>query len=375
MVYLDYSATTPVNKEVLDSFNKVCIDYQGNANSLHELGTKSSELIKYSVKQIANLLNVYEDEIIFTSGASEANNLAVIGSILKHKSRGKHIITTKLEHSSIINTMEFLEREGYTIDYVNILENGKVDINDLLNKITNDTCLVSICHVNSEIGIIQDVNEIGLLLKKYPKIIFHVDGTQAIGKINVDLSNIDLYSMSGHKIYGLVGVGVLIKKRGIELEPIIHGGKSQSIYRSGTPTTALYVSFAKALRLILNDNINKYNHVLELNNYLRDNIKDIEDIYINSNCDTCIPHILNISIKGIKPETMLHALSDKEIYISTKTACSDDESMSQSVLELTKNKDLAKTSIRISISYLTKKEEIDYFINTFKELVNKLRIK
>ena len=244
MVYLDYSATTPVNPLVLESFNKVVIEYPGNANSLHKLGRKSFHLMEASCQQVADLMGVSCQEIIFTSGASEANNLALVGTVLKYRNRGNRIITTKLEHSSILDTLSFLEKEGFVIDYVNILENGKVDMIDLQNKIRDDTLLVSICHVNSEIGIVQDVNKIGEVLKKYPKIIFHVDGTQAVGKLKVNLQNIDLYSFSGHKIYGLKGIGCLIKKENIELEPIIHGGKSQSLYRSGTPTVALYASLA-----------------------------------------------------------------------------------------------------------------------------------
>lgn len=374
MVYLDYSATTLVNDDVLNTFTKVSKEFPGNANSLHDLGLKSRDLMKSSVKQIADLLNVFEDEIILTSGASEANNLALKGIAFKYKNRGKHIISTKLEHSSVLNTLNYLETLGYKIDYLEILPNGKIDINDLKKKIRNDTILVSISQVNSEIGIIQDIDLIGKTLKEYKKIIFHVDGTQAVGKIKVNLDSVDLYSFSGHKIYGLDGVGCLVKKRGIELTPLIHGGKSQTIYRSGTPCVALYASLAKALRLVLTDFNEKYNHVEELNKYLKDKLQEIDGVIINSN-NNCVYHIINLSVLGIKPETMLHALASKDIYISTKTACSDDASLSLSVLEFTKNKNLARNSIRISLSYLTTKEEIDYFLTVFKEKVNELRFK
>ena len=374
MVYLDYSATTLVNDDVLNTFTKVSKEFPGNANSLHDLGLKSRDLMKSSVKQIADLLNVFEDEIILTSGASEANNLALKGIAFKYKNRGKHIISTKLEHSSVLNTLNYLETLGYKIDYLEILPDGKIDLNDLKKKIRDDTILVSISQVNSEIGIIQDIDLIGKTLKEYKKIIFHVDGTQAVGKIKVNLDSVDLYSFSGHKIYGLDGVGCLVKKRGIELTPLIHGGKSQTIYRSGTPCVALYASLAKALRLVLTDFNEKYNHVEELNKYLKDKLQEINGVIINSN-NNCVYHIVNLSVLGIKPETMLHALASKDIYISTKTACSDDASLSLSVLEFTKNKNLAKSSIRISLSYLTTKEEIDYFINVFKEKVNELRFK
>ncbi len=374
MIYLDYSATTPVNKEVLNSFNKVVTEYPGNANSLHKLGTKSFHLLEASTKQVADLLGVLKSEVIFTSGASEANNLAIVGSVLKYKNRGKHIITTKLEHSSVHETMEFLKKIGYEIEYVNVLEDGEVDFSDLKNKIRDDTVLVSIIQVNSELGVIEDVNKIGEYLKKFPKIIFHVDGTQAVGKIPVSLENIDLYSFSSHKIYGLNGVGALIKKRNIELEPIIHGGKSQTIYRSGTPTHALIASFAKALKLVLEDISSKYEHVLKLNQKIRKSLETMTGIHINSP-ENSVPHILNISLDGIKPETMLHALAEHDIYISTKTACSSDKSLSLSVLEVTKNIEYAKSSIRISLSYLTTDEEIDSFLKTFKELIDALRFK
>jgi len=374
MVYLDYSATTPVNKEVLNSFNKVCLEYLGNANSLHKLGRESFHLMEASTKQIANLLNVDISEVLFTSGASEANNLAIMGSVLKYKNRGNHILTTKLEHSSVSKTMDYLKMNGYEIEYINILENGLIDLKDLENKIKDTTILVSINHVNSEIGIIQDINKIGLLLKKYPKIIFHSDGTQAIGKISVNLDNIDLYSFSGHKIYGIPGVGCLIKKKSLELIPIIHGGKSQNIYRSGTPTVALYASLAKALKLALNDLDNKYDYVLKLNKILKKNLETIDQIHINSN-NFCVPHILNISIDGIKPETIMHALAQNDIYISTKTACSYDDSLSESVLALTNNKKLASTSIRISLSYLTTLEDINYFVEILKKKITELTFK
>ena len=369
MVYLDYSATTFPNKEVIDSFNKTLLKYPGNANSMHELGRNAYHLIEASTKQVAELLNVLPSEVIFTSGASEANNLAIMGTILKFKNRGKHIITTKLEHSSVLETMEFLKKNGYKIDYLKLDSHGHV----VLNKLSSETILVSIAHVNSELGVVQDINKLGEILKEYPKVIFHVDGTQAIGKIPVDLSLVDLYSMSSHKIYGLKGVGALIKKKNIELEPIIHGGKSQTIYRSGTPTQALYASFAKALKLSLLNSQEKYNQVVKLNAKLRRELKSIEGLHINSD-EFCIPHILNISLEGIKPEVMLNALSLEEIYISTKTACSNSEVLSLSVLEV-KEEEYARTSLRISLSYLTTESEIDYFIKVFKEKTNELRFR
>lgn len=372
MIYLDYSATTPVNREVVDTFHKVSLEYIGNPNSLHKLGLESKKLMDAATKQIADLLHVRNDEVIFTSGASESNNLAIMGVIQKYPNRGKHIITTKLEHSSILEVMNYLETIGYIIDYVNVLENGLVDLEHLKDLLTKDTMLVSIHHVNSEVGFKQNVEEIGSILKKYPTTIFHVDGTQAVGKIPIYLENIDLYSMSSHKFFGLKGVGCLIKKRNIELEPIIHGGKSQTNYRSGTPALALIVSMAKALRLALIDFERKQDYVKKISDVLKKEISTIDGIVLNSN-ESCIPHIVNISVLGIKPETMLHALEEYEIYISTKTACSKDNSNSLTLTTIGKDDSISGHSIRVSISYLTTEEEIHSFVEKLKICMEKLR--
>ena len=372
MVYLDYSATTLVDSNVLNSFNRVVNEYPGNANSIHKLGMNAKLLMDKASTTISELLKVKASEVIFTSGASEANNLAILGTIDAFPNRGKHIISTKLEHSSVLETLKYLETKGYKIHYVKLNDDGTINLDDLKSLLNDDVCLVTICEVNSEIGIIQDINEIGKIIKKYPKCVFHVDGTQAVGKKEVNLDNIDLYSFSGHKIYGLDGVGCLIKKEYLKLTPQIHGGKSQTIYRSGTPTVALDVSLAKALKLMLSNYQERYKKVLNNYNYLIDELKKIDGVIINSN-DKCVPHIINLSLIGVKPETVLHALEQYEIYISTKTACSDKEDESLSVLELTKDRDKAKSSFRISISYLTTKEELDYFLDKFKIIVKNLK--
>lgn len=372
MIYLDYSATTPANKEVVDTFSKVSLEYMGNPNSLHKLGVEAKKLMDAAVKQVADLLKVDKNEVIFTSGASESNNLAIMGVIQKYPNRGKHIITTKLEHSSVLECMNYLEKIGYNIDYVKVNNDGLVDLKHLKSLLSKDTILVSIHQVNSEVGFCQNVNEIGKVLKDYPTTIFHVDGTQAVGKIHVSLENIDLYSFSSHKFFGLKGIGCLIKKNNIEIEPIIHGGKSQTNYRSGTPALALIVSMAKALRLSLTDFDKKYLHVKELSDYLKKEINKIDGVILNSN-ENCIPHIVNISILDIKPETMLHALEEYDIYISTKTACSKDNSNSLTLTAIGKDSDVSGHSIRISISHLTTMEEINSFVNNLKNCIQKLK--
>ena len=374
MIYLDYSATTPVEKSVLDTYLEVSQKYIGNPNSIHKLGVESKKLMDASIKQIADLLHVSSNEVIFTSGASESNNLAIFGVVNKYKNRGKHIITTKLEHSSILECMNYLEKDGYIIDYVKLDSNGLVDLEDLKRLLSKDTVLVSICHVNSEVGIKQDINSIGEILKSYPTTIFHVDGTQAIGKIPVDLSLVDLYSFSAHKFYGVKGAGCLIKKSNIEIDPIIHGGKSQTNYRSGTPALPLIVSTSKALRLVLEKIDDNYDYVLNLNRLLKEELSKNSNIYINSN-DCCIPHILNISINNIKPEVMLHALEEDDIYISTKTACSKDSDDSMSLKALGYNHDIAGYAIRISLSYKTTQEEIHKFVEILNKKIDELNFR
>ena len=369
MIYLDYSATTPVNKEVLDAFYNINLEFIGNANSAHELGIKCNSLISASTKQIKDILNINNKDIIFTSGSSEANNLAIIGTALKFQNRGKHIITTRFEHSSVYGPLDYLKKLGFEVTILKHNKDGIIDINDLKNVIRDDTILVIVNAVNSEIGLREPIEEIGLFLKKYPKCIYHVDLTQAIGKVRINMDNIDLASFTAHKIYGLKGIGCLVKNKSIEIKPIIYGGKSTSIYRSGTPAHPLIASFAKSLR-IANSNIDaNYLKVKSLNELLKNELGKYPNVYINSN-DYCIPHILNISVKGIKSEVLMNALSKSDIYVSTKSACSDESSLSESVLSLTSDVEKAKSSIRISLSHLTTEEEIKTFLKEFKRIYN-----
>ena len=372
MIYLDYSATTPVDKEVIETYAKVCEEFIGNPNSLHKLGLEAKKLIDASTSQIAKILGVKESEIIYTSGSSESNNTAIKGVCYKYQNRGKHIISTELEHSSIIAPLQFLQKQGYEIDFVKLDSKGQVDLEDLKNKLREDTVLVTIASVNSEIGIKQDLEAISKIVRQNPKTIFHSDVTQSIGKDKIDFSLLDMASISCQKFYGMKGIGCLIKKEGLQIEPLIHGGKSTTIFRSGTPATPLIASFAKALRLVYENYEEKDQKVRELNAYLKDQLKEC-NVSINSN-ETCIPHIVNLSIPNIKPETMQHALEEHDIYVSTQTACSTGE-YSKSVYAITNDVDKASHSIRISLSYKTTKEEIDEFMKVFKQLLSSLNIK
>ncbi len=366
MTYLDYSATTCADKEVIDSFVKAS-SYFGNPNSLHKLGVSAKHLIDAASDQIASLLNIKPNEIIYTSGASEANN-TVIKAMENYKNRGMHIVTTELEHSSIYGPLKYLENKGFIIDYVP-LNNGIVDI-DALEGMLDNTCLVTISMVNSETGIRQPIEEIGKMLKNYPKVFFHTDITQALGKIRFDLSDVDFASFSAHKFFGLKGIGGLYKKEGIDILPLICGGKSTTIYRSGTPATPLIISMAKALRLSYESIDTDLNRIKDLNLYLKGELSKYDMVKINSN-ENSIYHILNFSVLGVKPETFMHSLEERDVYISTQSACAMGN-YSRSVLALTSDMQRASSSLRVSISRKTTKDDIDNFLKAFKESYNEL---
>ena len=373
MIYLDNSATTMVDDRVLETFNKVCKNYPGNSNSLHSLGIKSKELEDYATEKISNLLGVKPSEIIYTSGASESNNTVLKGVASKYKNRGNHIITTPLEHSSVLETFKYLESKGFIIDYVKIKDNGLIDIEDLERLLTDNTILVSVAYVDSELGIRQDIDAISKIVKKHPKCYFHVDATQAIGKIKVDPTNIDFISMSAHKIFGLKGIGLLIKKDNIVIDNLIHGGKSTTIYRSGTPALPLICSLMKALELVIPNIDKNYEYVSSLSRKIKDNLKKYDNIHINST-ENSIPYIINFSVIGVKPETFIHTMEEEDIYLSTKSACSTSD-ISLSVDSIYHNREISMSSIRISLSYKNTEEEIDKFIEVFDKIYNKLVFK
>lgn len=373
MIYLDNSATTMVDDRVLETFNKVCKNYPGNSNSLHSLGIKSKELEDYATEKISNLLGVKPSEIIYTSGASESNNTVLKGVASKYKNRGNHIITTYLEHSSVLETCKYLENKGFIIDYVKIKDNGLIDIDDLERLLTDNTILVSVAYVDSELGIRQDIDTISKIVKKHPKCYFHVDATQAIGKIKVDPTSIDFISMSAHKIFGLKGIGLLIKKDNIVIDNLIHGGKSTTIYRSGTPALPLICSLMKALELVIPNIDKNYEYVSSLSRKIKDNLKKYDNIHINST-ENSIPYIINFSVIGVKPETFIHTMEEEDIYLSTKSACSTSD-ISLSVDSIYHNREISMSSIRISLSYKNTEEEIDKFIKVFDKIYNKLVFK
>ena len=374
MIYLDYSATTPVDEGVLDSYVKVTRDYIANANSIHTLGVRSKELLMQATNQIADIFNCHPKELIFTSGASESNTTAVKGVAFKYASRGKHIITSKLEHKSILEVMGFLSSIGYEVSFVNILPNGQIDLKDLESLIREDTILVSICAVNSETGFKQPLKTIRQIInKKNPNVIFHSDLTQALGKTKFYLSDLDLASFSSHKIYAPKGIGILYKRRDLQIETLIYGTTENCPFRGGTPALPLVVAFSKAVRL-MNDNFDK--NVKKCEKLKAELLKGLSKspIQINSN-DLCVPQIVNFSLLKIKSETFVHALEKYEVYVSTTTACSSlEESVVLKAIS-NGNKDVSTTSIRVSLSHLTSMEDIHDFLNIFDKVWNELLLK
>ena len=374
MIYLDYSATTPVDDDVLDSYVKVTKEFIGNANSIHTLGMKSKELFLKATKQISDILGVNPKEIVYTSGSSESNTTAIKGVAFKYANKGKHIITSYLEHKSVLDVMDYLKTIGFEVDYVKLLPNGQIDLKDLENLIRKDTILISICAVNSEAGFKAPLKTIRQIInKKNPNVIFHSDMTQALGKTNIYLSDVDLASFSSHKIYAPKGIGILYKKEKLDIEPLIYGLTENTPFRGGTPALPLIVSFSKAMRL-MNDNLdNNIKHVEKLNSELIKGLSKYDDIIINSN-ELSVPHIVNISLMKIKSETFVRAIEKYDIYISTNTACSSlDESTVISAISNDKNR--STSTIRISLSHKTSMDDINKFLNAFDNTWKDLLLK
>lgn len=371
MIYLDYAADTPVNQLVLDSFSDTSKKYFGNANAKHHAGENAKYIIEKSTMEIREILNCPDMEVIYTSGASEANNLAIKGVARAYRENGKHIISTCLEHASVSGTLKYLQSLGYEIDLVDIKKDGTVDLDHLKELLRSDTILVSICYVDSELGVRQTIEKIAEIIKAYPNCVFHVDATQAVGKIPIALDAVDLATFSPHKFFGLNGVGVLLRNEKLLLEPLIHGGMSTSSYRSGTPFTAGAAATALALKLCHEEIDNKFKLVSGKNELLKKQLNTYPLVHINST-EHSVPHILNLSVKGIKAQAFQMALNDFDVYVSTKSACSTDNTPSRSVYTITGNRELARCSWRISLCHLTEEKELQEFLNIFDQCYTNL---
>ncbi|WP_303869164.1 cysteine desulfurase family protein [Acetobacterium wieringae] len=364
MIYLDYAADTPVDVQVLDLFCQINQVAFGNANGTHLSGKNAKQLIKQATIKIKNLLNCLTSEVIYTSGATEANNLAIKGVARNYREVGRHIISNCLEHASVSGSLKQLQSIGYEIDLVSIRKDGTVDLDHFNELIREDTILVSINYVDSELGICQPIPSIATIVAAYPNCFFHVDATQAVGKIPIHLDQIDLVTFSPHKFFGLNGMGVLLKSESLILEPQIHGGTSTSYYRSGTPFTAGAGATALALELCMAELKERLTQVTVKNDWLKKQLSAYPLVAFNST-EHAIPHILNLSVKGVKAQAFQAALSDRKVCVSTKSACSTDNTPSRSVLTVTGSKDLARSSWRISLCHLTTDSELQEFMDIF----------
>lgn len=371
MLYLDYSANTPVDEAVLHCFCEAERRYPGNANAHHQAGAAAKAAINEATRSIARCLGAPSAGIIYTSGASEANNLAVKGLAALGGTAGRHILSTPLEHSSVSGSLEALQKKGYEVELLDILSDGTVDLADLKKRLRPDTVLVAVTAVDSELGVVQPIAEIAELLKAYPNCHFHVDATQAVGKIPVQFEGMDSMSLTAHKFYGLNGIGVLIKRLGLALPPLIHGGESTTPYRSGTPTVALACSLALALEKAAVELPARAATVRSLNDRLRTELSRYPKVRINSPANA-VPHILNLSVQGIKGSVFQRELDARGVCVSVKSACSSDGLPSRAVLAVSQDRRNALSSWRISLSHLTTEEEVTGFLHAFADCYNTL---
>ena len=368
MVYLDYAANTPVDNDVLDTFVEATKKYIANPNSSHPLGVQAREKISEASKKIAKYFDTSEESVIYTSGSSESNNLVIKGICEKNKDKGNKIIISAVEHSSVVAPCNYLASHGYDVSIIPLTKEGIIDLEELKKELDSNTILVSICSVDSELGTVQPIKEIANIVKENSKAIFHTDATQSIGKTKIDFTGVDFITFAPHKFFGLNGFGVLVNVNDNKLVPLIHGGKSTTVYRSGTPVTANVLALEKAFDIAIKNLDERYEYITKLNNKLRDELSTFECVHINSPKNS-IPNTLNISLINKDTKGILKKLEENEIYLSTTTACSLGTSPSKSVLAITGSEELASNTLRISISHLTKEEDINIFLNKLKEFI------
>jgi len=368
--YFDNAATTAVFPEVKNIMIKLMDEDYGNPSSLHMKGIEAEKYIKHATAQISKELKCLDKEIIFTSGGTESNNLAIIGSAMAHRRAGKHIITSEIEHASVLSTMDFLSKEGYEISVIGVNSDGKINLEELKNTLRPDTILVSVMYVNNEIGTIQPIEELSKIIKAYNQsILIHVDAVQAFGKIRFSPKKlgVDLLSVSGHKIHGPKGSGVLYIKDKTLIRPIIYGGGQQKSIRSGTENVPAIAGMGLATELMYKDHENKIEYIKNLKNYFVENITKLENVFNNSGD---APHIASISFVGIRSEVMLHALEDKGIYVSSGSACSSNKPHVSNVLKsINLDKSKLESTLRFSFSEFNTMEQVDYAIEIIEEIL------
>jgi cysteine desulfurase len=374
MIYFDNSATTKPHEEVIESYQTVSENYYGNPSSQHQLGYDADKLLRKAYEQAASMLGVSNQEIIFTSGGTESNNLAIKGIALRYQKHGKHLVTTTIEHPSVLEAFKALEMLGFEVTYVPVDNSGVVKVDDIKRVVRKDTILVSVMHINNELGTIQPIQAIGEFLAHKKYVFFHVDHVQGYGKVELDLkrAHIDLLSVSGHKIHGLKGTGLLYLKENVQLFPLFHGGGQQGNLRSGTENIAGIVSLVKAMRMVSEQQMHHPDHLKQLKSHLISRLSTLKEVVINTPEDAA-PHIINFSVPGYKPEVIVHALEERRIFVSTKSACaskSPDESAVLKAIHLPA--DRTKSALRISFSYQNTEGEIELFYRALQKILREL---
>ncbi len=392
-VYLDNSATTRCFDEVIDYMDMVNREIYGNPSSMHMVGVEAEKQLRYARSVFAGILKAEVREIYFTSGGTESDNLALIGCAMANRRSGMHLITTKVEHPAILETMKYLESQGFTISYLSTDENGVVSIEELKSLLTPETIIVSVMHTNNEIGALEPITEIGKAVKEYnPQILFMTDAVQGFGKSVICPKNqkIDLLSVSSHKIHGPKGVGLLYVRSGVKITPILFGGGQQKNLRSGTENVPGIAGFAKAAELMYEAQQKDTNYVIgsgftkkmdalyELKKYFVDELQAIEGVSVNGVPDGDVtksaPHIVSASFRGIRSEVLLHALENRGIYVSAGSACASNKpSVSATLKAIGLQKELLDSTIRFSFSVETTKEELEYTIECIKDEIQNLR--
>lgn len=376
--YLDNSATTVVSPGVRDIVIKTMTEDYGNPSSMHRKGIEAEHYLRSSRETIAKILKVNEKEIIFTSGGTESNNLALTGIAMANKRAGMHIITSSVEHASVLNTVKYLEEQGFEVTRLPVDTEGHVKLDALKEALREDTILVSVMYVNNEIGALEPVEEISKIIKeKNPGIIFHVDAIQAFGKYRIypKRQGIDALSVSGHKIHGPKGSGFLYVSEKVKIKPIIFGGGQQKGMRSGTDNVPGIAGIAEAAREAYEDFDEKTAKMYELKDYFIDRIQKLDNVKVNSQRGTMsAPHIISVSFVGVRSEVMLHALEDRQIYVSAGSACSSNHPhISETLAGIRLKPEEIDSTIRFSLSELTTKEELDYTVDTIEEMISTLR--
>ncbi|WP_290032751.1 cysteine desulfurase family protein [Ligilactobacillus cholophilus] len=379
MIYFDNSATTKVDDQVLQTYNMVSEKIWGNPSSLHSWGEKAYDLLEQCRRQIAGLVHCDPDEIFFTSGGSEGDNWAIKGTAMEKLPYGKHLITSSVEHPAVLNTMAHLEKLGFEVTYLPVDKEGRVSPKDLEQAIRKDTVLVSIMAINNEIGAIEPIDELAKVLENYPKIHFHVDAVQAVGKgVDQMLSNprIDLMTFSGHKFHAPRGIGFMYKKRGRMIQPLIDGGGQEKNLRGGTENLPAIAGMAKALRLLLENEDQKVAQQRAIKQKIYNHIKQFDKVHIFSQPnDDFAPHILCFTIDGVRGETIVHAFEHYDIYISTTSACSSKKGTVAGTLNAMKIPEkIASSAVRVSLDEHNTMEEADEFIKVFDQLYEKFKM-